>query len=159
MLGNIGHYITIYFYIGTPIQFFFESYFFPNTMIGDLTVNSVKCDACRNWDWYPYNSEKSRSVEYEDEDREEKVKVDLGENHYIEGHEVRDRVCWQNNTDYCVRNTTFIEVTDSSTDFEPPVQYRFAGFFGLSPRDTGLGWADAPSFVDRLYDLNWIDRR
>ena len=43
-LGNIGHYVTVEYFLGTPLQFRNESFFLPNTMTSYFTVNSIDCE-------------------------------------------------------------------------------------------------------------------
>ena len=70
-----------------------------------------------------------------------------------------DRVCWKTEADYCVDNVELFEAIQYNSTYTPPLTHNFAGFLGLSPKAHEGGWADAPSFVERLFDERWIDKR
>jgi hypothetical protein len=70
-----------------------------------------------------------------------------------------DLICWMWDYDYCTNGTEFFMITSYSAFFEPPVYHSFSGFIGLNPIDSGLGWSNAPSLVERMYEKDWIDRR
>ena len=153
--GNIGHFMTSIFLIGTPMEFRNESFFLPSTMWNDFVVNSIECEQCLEWDNHTYDRTNSTSSRF-DIDTTRTVNLGLDE---VEGFIGTDRVCWRNDSDYCVEEGGRLEAINYTSFYTPPITHNFAGFLGLAPLQTDLGWADAPSLVDRMFEERWIDRR
>ena len=158
MLGNIGHFVTVEYFIGSPLQFKNESYFLPNTMTSYFSVNGINCTKCADWDdkLSLYNRTNSTTAYF---DTEIDYMVNYGK-FEAKGYRGTDRVCWKDNDDDCIKNVTIVDIQEySPSDFTPPIDKHFGGFFGLNPIDTGLGWSNAPSMIERMFTDHIIDRR
>ena len=113
-------------------------------MTSYLTVNSIECTECQQWDNFTYDATNSTTSDF---NTATEVTIDFGD-FEATGFRGHDRVCWQNQSDICVQDVQFIEVSSYSPGFIPPITEHFAGFFGMNPINTGLGWYDAPSFIE-----------
>ena len=123
-------------------------------MWNDFVVNSIDCVQCQEWDNHTYDRLNSTTSNF----TLENTSISLGANN-VQGYIGTDRVCWKNRTDYCVENVKLFEALDYTNNYIPPISHNFGGFLGLAPIQTGLGWADAPPLIERMFEEHWIDRR
>ena len=114
------------------MEFRNESFFLPSTMWNDFVVNSIECDQCLEWDNHTYDRTNSTSSRF-DIDTTRTINLGLDE---VDGFIGTDRVCWRNDSDYCVKNVKLFEAINYTSFYTPPITHNFAGFLGLAPLET-----------------------